>query len=90
MTRTDAPWARCARAWLRAHAAHENAKLALEKKRLALMKLAGKGSALGTGVSVTYYFQGGKIDYARIPQLQEVALDEFRKPGKWQWRVEKE
>lgn len=89
MTRTDAPWIRAEKAWLKAHQAYEKTKLTLEKKRFALMKLAGKGSALGAGVSVTYYFQGGKIDYARIPELQEVALDEYRKPGKWQWRVEK-
>lgn len=89
MRRTDAPWMRAEKAWLKAHAAHEKTKLTLEKKRFAMMKLAGKGSALGAGVSVTYYFQGGKIDYASIPELQAVALDNFRKPGKWQWRVQK-
>jgi hypothetical protein len=88
--RTDPLWIRAAKAWLKAHEAHKKAELALEKKRWALMKLAGEASASGAGVSVTRYFQGGKIDYAAIPQLQEIALDNFRKSGKWQWRIEKE
>lgn len=88
--RSDAPWMRAARAWLKAKEAAEKAALILEKKRWALTQLAGEGSASGAGVSVARFFRGGTIDYGRIPELAGVALDAYRKPGAWQWRVEKE
>lgn len=90
MTRTDAPWMRAAKAWLLAKAAAEKAALKLEKARFKLTLLAGDASASGAGVSVARFFRAGTIDYGRIPELQGVALDEYRKPGDWQFRVTKE
>jgi hypothetical protein len=90
MTRTDAPWTRAAKAWLKAHAAAEKTKLAVEKARFKLVLLAAGASAKGDGVSVTRFFRAGTIDYGRIPELAGVALDEYRKAGEWQFRVTKE
>lgn len=87
--RDDAPWIRAAKAWIRAHEAHEKTKLALEKKRWALMKLAGEASASGAGVSVARYFRAGTVDWASIPQLAGVALDQYRKKGSFEFRVTK-
>lgn len=89
MTRTDPKWTRAAAAWLKAYESHEKAKLALEKKRWALLKLAGEASASGAGVAVTRYFRAGLINYGSIPELAGVALDEYRKAGSWEVRVTK-
>ena len=88
--RTDPKWVRAAKAWLKAHEAADKAKLALEKKRWALMNLAGEASVSGAGVCVTRYFRAGTVDLGRIPQLVGVSLDQYRKPGDWFWRISKE
>jgi hypothetical protein len=90
MTRTDAPWTRAAKAWLKAHEAAEKAKLKVEKARFKLVLLAAGASAKGDGVSVTRFFRAGTISYGSIPELAGVALDDYRKPGEWQFRVTKE
>jgi hypothetical protein len=90
VTRTDPTWTRAAKSWLKAHAAAEKAKLALEKARFELVLLAKGASAKGDGVSVTRFFRAGTIDYGRIPELADVALDDYRKAGEWQFRVTKE
>lgn len=90
MTRTDFPWKKAAAAWLKAHESAEKAKLHLEKKRWALLRLAGEASASGAGVAVTRYFRAGTIAYSAIPELQSVDLDSFRKPGTWEVRVVKQ
>lgn len=89
-TRTDASWMRAAKAWLRAKEASEKATLTLEKKRWTLTKLAGEASASGAGVSVARFFRAGTINYGSIPELAGVALDAYRKPGDWQFRVTKD
>jgi hypothetical protein len=90
MTRTDFPWTRAAKQWLKAHEAFEKAQLTLAKKRLALTKLAGETSASGAGVSVARYFRAGLVNYGSIPELAGVALDQYRKPGTWEHRVTKQ
>lgn len=90
MIRTDASWTRAAKQWLRAHESAEKAKLALEKKRWALLKLAGDASASGAGVTVARYFRAGLVQYSAIPELQSVDLDSFRKKGTWETRVTKD
>ena len=90
MIRTDASWTRAAKQWLKAHESAEKAKLALEKKRWALLRLAGEASASGEGVCVTRFFRAGQVAYGSIPELQGVALDQYRKPGSWEMRVTKE
>lgn len=87
--RTDPKWTRAAAAFIKAHEAQEKAKLAFEKKRFALIKLAGEASASGAGVAVTRYFRAGTIDYGKIPELREVPLDQYRRAGDWSWRVGK-
>jgi hypothetical protein len=88
--RTDPAWTRAARSWLKAHAAAEKTNLALEKARFKLVLLAAGASAKGDGVSVTRFFRAGTISYGSIPELEGVALDDYRKPGEWQFRVTKE
>ena len=90
MRRTDASWMRAARQWLKAHESAEKAKLNLEKKRWALLRLAGEASASGAGVTVARFFRAGTINYGSIPELQGVPLDSYRATGSWQFRVTKE
>lgn len=88
--RTDAPWLKATKTWLKADEAAKKSALTLAKARFKLTLLAAEASANGNGVSVLRYFTAGKIDYGRIPELAGVALDEYRKPGKWQFQVTKD
>ena len=90
MTRTDLPWKKAAASWLKAEEACQKAKLSLEKKRWALLKLAGEASASGAGVTVARFFRAGTIDYGRIEALKGVSLDLYRRPGEWTFRVTKD
>jgi hypothetical protein len=85
--RTDAPWQSAASAWIKAKAACDEAVYKLAKARARLLELAGGSSAQGSGVCVARYFKAGTIDYSRIPELQNIALDAYRKAGHWESRV---
>jgi hypothetical protein len=85
--RTDAPWQRAAKAWLKAKAAYDDAVYKLAKARAKLLELAGDSSAQGGGVCVARYFKAGSIDYSKIEELRSVNLDAYRKAGHWESRV---
>lgn len=85
--RDDAAWRRAAQKWIDTNAAAESAEAEAKKARAKLVALAGDASAEGAGVRVAYYFQGGGIDYGRIPELSGLDLDPYRKSGGWRHKV---
>jgi hypothetical protein len=85
--RTDPPWLKAARAWIKAKAAYDEATVKLARARTKLLTLAGDASCGGAGVCVTRYFKAGTVDYGKIPELQSVDLDAYRKAGHWESRV---
>jgi hypothetical protein len=88
MNRTDTQWSRAARAWLTAKAKADAATTKLAKARSKILELAGTSSCEGAGVTVKRYFKAGSVDYASIPELRAVDLDRFRKPGRYEFRIE--
>jgi predicted phage-related endonuclease len=52
-----------------------------------LIHLANQQSAQGAGIRLTKSLRRGHIDYARIPQIQGIDLEPFRKPSTESWRI---
>jgi putative phage-type endonuclease len=58
-----------------------------EKLRKQLISLSGHRNAEGNGIKVTRSLRKGAIDYATIPQLQEIDLEQYRKRPVEIWKV---
>ena len=56
-------------------------------RTFALIGLAGHPREQGAGVTVTRYWKAGSVDYKKVPQLQGVDLEPFRKKGGEEVRV---
>jgi len=70
-------------------ASHDNkrSKIALDDAKKRLADLAGETNAKGYGVTVTKVVRKGSIDYAKVPDLNGVDLEEYRKKGSEYWKV---
>lgn len=89
VTREDDDWDSRAKAW---EFAEEQAKYWKEKAeagKKSLIELSGDQSTMGCGVKLTTYYMPGKIDYAAIPELQQISLDSYRKAPIKCWRLSK-
>ena len=71
--RRDAKWKKAASAWLEADAAMEAAKSEIKA-------LGGEESCYGAGVKYLRNLVAGNVEYAKIPELQDVDLDQYRRP----------
>ena len=81
-------------AWKKAATAFEKAKLAaapvvadLDKARARIIELAGEESAIGFGVLANRKRRAGAVNYADIPELQDVDLGQYRKPDLFYFEV---
>ena len=72
------------------HHANEYRKLCAEEKRIeelkeshrnALIRLADQQNVAGGGIRVRQIDEKGRVDYSAIPELQNVDLERYRKPG---------
>jgi putative phage-type endonuclease len=63
----------------------------LEKKeqeaRQQLIVLAGQSNVKGAGISLSQVTRKGNVDYSKVPQLNGVNLDYYRKPASSSWRI---
>jgi putative phage-type endonuclease len=55
--------------------------------RQALITLACDGNATGAGIKLTKSIRKGTVDYSRIPELEGVDLDQYRKDPVVAWRL---
>ena len=78
--RKDAAWKRAAAAWL-------EAKKAMDAAKDKILALGGEESCYGSGVKFLRNLKAGKVEYAKIPELRGVNLEEFRRPGHFESRV---
>ena len=85
--RRDPAWYGKAAKWKEVKA--KIAALEVEEKELreGLIELAGEESCIGYGVSATRYECKGRVDYTKIPELQDIDLDPYRSESKWTWRL---
>lgn len=88
--REDDEWREAAAAWEAAKAKADAAKKALDLARAELIALAGEHKNIGHGVQVYPSFRKGSVDYAAIPELAGVDLDQYRKAASSKpiWTVE--
>ena len=52
-----------------------------------LYDLAGDNSAEGNGIRVSRFFKKGNVDYKKVPELEGVDLEQYRKTGKVQYSL---
>jgi putative phage-type endonuclease len=85
--RTDAPWLEMAQAFIQAKAQAEEAASGLETAREALLKLTEHPREQGAGVTVTRFWKQGGVDYKRVPGLEGVDLDLYRRKAAAEVRI---
>lgn len=80
--RTDRTWELAALQWQEAKEEADKANERLEVAKKALLTLANATKTHGAGVTVTKSQRPTAIDYATIPQLKGVDLEQYRKTNK--------
>jgi putative phage-type endonuclease len=85
--RADVVWNDAALRFFLARNESEKADRELEAARASLIEIAAGESTRGGGVVVTKYFAQGTVDYGTIPELDNVDLNKYRKPGAERWRI---
>jgi hypothetical protein len=58
-----------------------------KEAREEIVNISGGDSIQGHGVKLTRYWTKGSVDYKKIPELQNIDLDKYRKQGKEQIRL---
>ena len=85
--RNDDIWTTVAKDW----SAVKTQLDALEKReaslRQSLSEMAGEFTTSGAGVRVTKVVRKGSIDYSKIPQLEGIDLEQFRKISIESWKI---
>ena len=59
----------------------------LKESNEIMVGLAKHSSEPGFGVSVTRYWKVDSVDYKRVPELQGIDLDAYRRKGRMEIRV---
>lgn len=78
--RRDSAWKKAALAWI-------EAKNAIDKAKAKIQQLAGEESCYGGAVKHLWNIKAGAVDYKAIPELRDVDLEEYRRPGHFESRV---
>ncbi len=87
LTRADDVWATAATAYRSAKDELKRAEVKAEQARTRLIGLASHPKVAGAGVTVTKYWQQGRINYGAIPELKEIDIDRYRSPAIEQIRI---
>jgi len=85
--RDDAKWAVAADAYKAAKEAVRLAQESAEAARRMLIGMADHPRVAGAGVTVTKYWQEGRINYAAVQELKGVQLSKYRAPKTEQVRI---
>ncbi len=85
--RNDDAWRSAAAAYLEAKRDAEHSAAVAEQARQALVALASHPSESGCGVSVTQFWKRGTVDYKKVPQLNGVDLEAYRKESRMEVRI---
>lgn len=78
--RKDASWKKAAAAWLAA-------KMVMDTAKDKILKIAAEESCYGSGVKFLRNLKAGNVEYAKIPELRGVDLEEYRRPGHFESRI---
>lgn len=87
LLREDSAWISAAQAYKQAKEELLRAEANAEKTRASLIKLANHVRVQGEGVSVTHFWQEGRVNYHAIEELKGIDLNRYRAPRTEQVRV---
>lgn len=87
VVRDDPAWQAAAEQYLALKAQADSLAEQLDEAKASLIALASHPSESGFGVSVTRYWKQGSVDYKRVPELQGLDLEPYRKKGGFETRV---
>lgn len=85
--RQDAAWQAAAEQYARIKAEADALATRLDKAKEALVKLASHPSESGFGVSVTRFWKIGSVDYKKVPELEGVDIDKYRRAPREECRI---
>lgn len=85
--RDDELWQQCSSNWLSVDAQIKELEKQLEHWRNQLIHLSGSSNTKGAGISLCQVTRRGNIDYAKIPQLKGIDLEQYRKAAIESWRI---
>ena len=80
-------WFMLASQWRQINSQLETLEREEKKLREGLISLCGTQNSTGGGVKVSRFLRKGSIDYAKVPQLQGLNLDKFRKKPVECWKI---
>lgn len=86
--REDPEWCKLSQKWLEIR--HQMHLLEAEEKTLrdAIIQLAGDQNVTGGGLRVKRLTRKGLVQYAQIPELQNVDLEKYRKEPLTVWHLQ--
>lgn len=87
--RSDADFIHAAEQWKQAHASLKAAQDVEKAAREAVIELAGGKTSEGAGIRVIRTERAGSVDYKAIPQLENVDLEQYRKPSSEYFQIRK-
>lgn len=85
--RDDSLWMECAKKWKSITEAIKNLEKSEEEIRKQLIFLSGESNTKGAGISLCQVQRKGNVEYAKIPQLNGVDLEPYRKASINSWRI---
>ncbi len=85
--RDDELWTSCAMKWKNLKETMKELEKEEEDLRKQLIFLAGESNTKGGGISLCQVTRKGNVDYAKIPELKNVDLEQYRKSGSTCWRI---
>ena len=87
LLRTDPAWNDAARTFTTLKAQAEAIATQLEQARQRLVSMAEHPREQGAGVTVTRFWKQGSVDYRKIPELQGLDVEPYRKKATQEIRV---
>jgi len=85
--RNDTTWLECAGKYLQVCKEIKDLQIMEESMRTQLIFLAGESNCRGGGICATQVQRKGNVDYSKIPELEDIDLELYRKPSINSWRL---
>lgn len=82
----DLDWMDAEKKWIEDYNALQKAKKYESTARKDLINLSKGKSSIGRYAKLTKYLERGRVNYADIPELEKINLDEYRGEEKEKWR----
>lgn len=85
--RSDDIWEQCASQWRSVNENIKELERQEEELRKQLIFLSGESNTKGGGISLCQVIRKGNVEYAKIPELKGMNLDQYRKDSISSWRI---